>query len=805
MVKLVAVCRDDEDYPFENRQLPLNVDKNLTLVLQFDDPLQPGYKSNNAKSDLRTFIENYNILNVEEVKQACMMNGRDLTTFLSHMVPCVGCRRSVEQMFHQLADQGHPALDPLIVTSRGGMSIKRHVSSNPTALYKLFYHDVVHMHGLIKNILKSKKNKRCFIHSLEMQKPRLGRALAMSPNNGQACSNLSSLPPATSNIAPPITPYYGNGSWMDIWNDLSNECKEEVVILDCEGILDLMEEYLKRHRFCKDCKSKVARAFGILVDEIDPKKETGYCSALYVGLRFCGPKSKLALEREAEERASCDSAECEGCDHSSDECDHEAELPSGNTESEDDKNTVDKSTETSDEPLVQGNQSRHIHVCCETNYIAHLMTRAEAEISGGRRERHAKTIDVAQEEVLTCISLYLYERLHRLWQKVRAECQTWRVLFYVSVETMRQVFEIVIEEKVGMDKLEALCEELEEQDRKQEIKQEKKRQKKKRQKKRKEEAKKQEEAETIPPNSDASNKVPSCNNRDSPSLPATSVMCTNNRICRKGGRDDGNRSPGFQGSDLGYSSGYCESSVSSREGSEVTCSDGFCNHDEHECAEKENRAAFPHKINKGSSGEFGHKSCRPCQMSSAPPISSQSPAEGSCDECQSSQDTGRKCKKGKKVKSNIYNIGKPFSSQESGNFQSRLLEMLKEEPDKFTSRSQRDKQGVVNGDGNGSEGHDPDDEESDGDGLTAEEIAEFERDRNRIREERIVLREKIRKNFLHFCGKGDELSEGAKVANGNDGGSGHQSVTVVNGNQQRKGKPQNGTNHSNGKKVKSRK
>lgn len=45
-------------------------------------------------------------------------------------------------------------------------------------------------------------------------------------------------------------------------------------------------------RFCKDCKSKVARAFGILVDEIDPSEESGYCRALYAGLRFCGPKSE---------------------------------------------------------------------------------------------------------------------------------------------------------------------------------------------------------------------------------------------------------------------------------------------------------------------------------------------------------------------------------------------------------------------------------------------------------------------------------------------------------------------------------
>lgn len=59
------------------------------------------------------------------------------------------------------------------------------------------------------------------------------------------------------------------------------------------------------------------------------------------------------------------------------------------------------------------------------------------------------------------------------------------------------MFQICIEEKVGMGKLEALCEELEEAERSKEKRQEKKRQKKKRQKKRKEEQKKQGEEDII--------------------------------------------------------------------------------------------------------------------------------------------------------------------------------------------------------------------------------------------------------------------------------------------------------------------
>lgn len=60
-----------------------------------------------------------------------------------------------------------------------------------------------------------------------------------------------------------------------------------------------------------------------------------------------------------------------------------------------------------------------------------------------RRERHAKTIDIAQEEVLTCLGIHLYERLHRIWQKLRAEEQTWQLLFHTGIDALRKSFEVL--------------------------------------------------------------------------------------------------------------------------------------------------------------------------------------------------------------------------------------------------------------------------------------------------------------------------------------------------------------------------
>lgn len=69
-------------------------------------------------------------------------------------------------------------------------------------------------------------------------------------------------------------------------------------------------------RFCSECKSKVLRAYSILVGDLDCTKEKGYCAALYEGLRCCP-------------------------------------------------------------------QERHIHMLCDTDFIAHLIGRAEPELAGG--------------------------------------------------------------------------------------------------------------------------------------------------------------------------------------------------------------------------------------------------------------------------------------------------------------------------------------------------------------------------------------------------------------------------------------
>ena len=67
-----------------------------------------------------------------------------------------------------------------------------------------------------------------------------------------------------------------------------------------------------------------------------------------------------------------------------------------------------------------------------------------SSLKSSRRERHAKTMEIAQQEVLTCIGIYLYQRYHLIYQIMKSEEQTWKLLYYTSVHTLKKSLEVII-------------------------------------------------------------------------------------------------------------------------------------------------------------------------------------------------------------------------------------------------------------------------------------------------------------------------------------------------------------------------
>ena len=80
---------------------------------------------------------------------------------------------------------------------------------------------------------------------------------------------------------------------------------------------------------------------------------------------------------------------------------------------------------------------KHIHIQAEKDFLESLISRATLEMEDNRRERHAKTLDIAQEEILICLGIHLYERFEKISRTIRSEEQTWQLLVYIIIDCLR--------------------------------------------------------------------------------------------------------------------------------------------------------------------------------------------------------------------------------------------------------------------------------------------------------------------------------------------------------------------------------
>uniref|UniRef100_A0A915IHZ6 Gametogenetin-binding protein 2 n=1 Tax=Romanomermis culicivorax TaxID=13658 RepID=A0A915IHZ6_ROMCU len=345
MAKLIRVCREDEKADvFKDLQLPLFVEDMRAMVVQFENPVKlfnenmtsspssipvtSSEKSCSRVLNYRQFTQKIDCFSDDcDLADSLTVKQEDFNVILSQLIPCVGCRNSMEKLYSDLATTNHSALLPFVVEKSLSISLHRSFLANRRALYKL----------LIVN------------------------------------------------------------GWDDIWPLMTEDCADECCVVETEHLLEMLESYLQKHKFCTDCRLKIMKAYHLLTGEADKTKEPGYNANLYQGLRYC-------------------STEC------------------------------------------------HLHLRPCTAYLNMLMDRAEPELLGGFKERHAKTLEIAQGEVLTCIGLYIYDRLHRLSMAMKTLQNTFQLLYCSGVAALSTAFQKSIETKSGLldDSFEKICAELQE-------------------------------------------------------------------------------------------------------------------------------------------------------------------------------------------------------------------------------------------------------------------------------------------------------------------------------------------------------
>ena len=130
-----------------------------------------------------------------------------------------------------------------------------------------------------------------------------------------------------------------------------------------------------------------------------------------------------------------------------------------------------------------------MHVKCDPSYINYLFTLAEPELNGAKQEKHAKNIELAKKEVLTCIGVALFDRFAKMQLKMQETEYTCDLLFLTLLKTLRTSLDMAADKKRGISDIELFCNNLEIEDKKKEGKVDKKKERKRAQRAKKRESK----------------------------------------------------------------------------------------------------------------------------------------------------------------------------------------------------------------------------------------------------------------------------------------------------------------------------
>lgn len=212
--------------------------------LVFDRPLIDG-------DELDEFDEKFQLLKPIELKNSLNVTKSDFLNVLSQMVPCVGCRRSVERLYSTIMTNNYATLDPIKIRNGILTVCEKHQASSQQMCTLLYDHDA-QLNGLLESQPRNKKNSRCSLHSLESFRSR---------------------------------PF--SETWWETWECMEESCKSKLAVVEAHELHATLDEYLKKHKFCQECRTKVERAYSLLMENSNPTKEKGYVSSIYQGIERC--------------------------------------------------------------------------------------------------------------------------------------------------------------------------------------------------------------------------------------------------------------------------------------------------------------------------------------------------------------------------------------------------------------------------------------------------------------------------------------------------------------------------------------
>lgn len=210
--------------------------------------------------ELDEFTRKYELLSAAELRQSLEVSRAEFLAVLSQSVPCVGCRRSVERLYLHFMHSGQPTIDPICITPAGVLTVSAKARDAPLAVAALLHKHQTLLDTLLEQQPRNKKSSRCTLHSLDSFRSR---------------------------------PF--SDMWREVWGSMKQECRDEIAHIDARDLHSTLDGYLRKHKFCQECRTKVEKAYALLVSDKNPNKEKGYVAALYANIKKCVASKHIHL------------------------------------------------------------------------------------------------------------------------------------------------------------------------------------------------------------------------------------------------------------------------------------------------------------------------------------------------------------------------------------------------------------------------------------------------------------------------------------------------------------------------------
>ena len=206
-------------------------------------------------------------------------------------------------------------------------------------------------------------------------------------------------------------------NWDVLWENTSAESRKDILKLSFDELKNSHEMYVKKHRFCEDCQEHLTHAFRLLFN-----------------------------------------------------LDNAANFPDFNADTYQHL-TVELCPQTGD---------RFVCVVADTNVLAGMMERLKNQLNTNNfnEERHARSLDIAQKEIVLCIAMFIYKRVQTIVMKFSAFTACVEMLPHMVWLTFRHNLEEAVEDIEGQLRIEKTLKEIAMVDAKLEAQKERKKEKK---------------------------------------------------------------------------------------------------------------------------------------------------------------------------------------------------------------------------------------------------------------------------------------------------------------------------------------